>query len=268
MVDIQAYLNTIYFIIAEISSLDTISSISSSSSDPLLHEQLDLLLTSYPYLHELIQSPPTPSSLSSDEPTPDAAPGAVSPEVFAHLLIYEYKFFKFLCNFNLEAKEYSKALLYFHQLYDLWVNTILPQPHYLSIVLSIEETNMNPLYNPYREMQEDLDYHAFYSCNISYYDHLQYHHQQVQVQPQQSQQQGRGDGFDDVVFDEIVPINEIEQKLLQEIYERFPKNLTARIQSGREAIELSIHFFDLVVLPLSSAPHRLTGNPSLDLAIS
>ena len=240
MVDIQAYLNTIYFIIAEISSLDTLSS--STSSTDLLHEQLDLLLTSYPYLNELVRSPP--SALSSDA----IATGAN--EVFAHLLIYKYKFFKFLSNFNLESKEYSKVILYFYELYDLWVTTILPQPRYLSIVLSIEETNMNPLYNPYHEMQDDLDYHGYYSCNISYYDHVRYHHQQ-----------GVEDSFDDISFPQIVPINEIEEELLKDIYEKFPKNLSERIQSGRKAIELSIQFFDLVsVFP--PPDFSLTGDPS------
>jgi hypothetical protein len=247
MVDIQAFLNTIYFIIAEISTLDTLpasSSSASSSSDLLLHEQLDLLLSSYPYLSELLQSSQQDSSAFSVSPSGETSAAAIDAEVFPHLLIYEHKFFKFLCNFNLEAKQYSKVLLYFNKLYDLWTKTILPKPSYLSIVLSIEETNMNPLYNPYKDMQEDLDYHGYYSCNISYYDHLQ--HQQHSLQRQTQGQQQEESGFDDVLFNEIVPINAIEKQLLREIYEKFPINLSERIRSGREAIELSIAFFDLV----------------------
>lgn len=274
MPDIQAYLNTIYFIITEISTFDTFPI---SSLSDLINDQLQLLFSIYPYLLELLHD-------TIDTPS------------YPYILIYQYKFYKYLINYNLQFLQeqqqqyYSKIFLYFYQLKLLWdeitststntsTSTSGNNTNYLTIVLSIEETNMNPLYNPYQEMVYDLDYYGYYSCNISYYDHLQYWYNHIHTSSSSS---STNDiiPFDDILFEQIIPVNEIEKNLLQEIYQKFPKNLPERIQDGLQSIEKSLSYYDMVILlslhsfmiPLSSfspLPPSLLSTPlcSPDLVI-
>jgi hypothetical protein len=243
LVDIQAYLNTIYFIIAEISSFDSPSSQSTSN----VLAQLRLLLSSHPYLTELLQT------ARADQPQSTTV---------AHLLIYEYKFYKYLCNYHQQlqhlrlspahtasASAFSSQLyLYLHRLYLLWTSLInSKQGNDLQIVLSIEETNMNPLYDPYREMIEDLDAYGLYSCQLGYYDHVQY---EQQSGGQAERDTLHGTLFDDIKFHEIVPLDGVEEGLLRESYQSLPSSLMERVRNGQKAAELAIHFYDLVTDPL------------------
>jgi hypothetical protein len=114
---------------------------------------------------------------------------------------------------------------------------------------------MNPLYDPYKEMLDDLDPYALSACQLRYFDHLQDERQEQQQQTVAAEVSTfERVEFDDIKFDELIPLDKVEEDLLQEIYQKFPRKLLERVQSGQRAAELAIHFYDLVTLPESSSP--------------
>ena len=203
-------LNTIYFIIVEISSLYNVPPRS------VIYDQIEVLLSVYPYFSELL--------------------GFVqnSPK-FTSFYLFEYKYYKYFVNLYYDLNEYSKIYVYLFQVMEVWWKISENNP---IEILSIEVTNMSPLYDPYSEIQQDLDQFGLYCCNISYQDYLP------------SQQ------FDDVT--EIIIennqtnifitnyFNENEKLIINNILKKFPNNLLDRIQNGSRAIQQSISLYETV----------------------
>lgn len=106
---------------------------------------------------------------------------------------------------------------------------------------------MSPVYDPYSEIQQDLDQFGLYSCNISYQDYLP-----SQFNNFNYNSENNDPGSIDTIIVESNQtniyitnyVNEYEKIIIQKILRRFPNNLIYRIQNGSKAIQLSIQLYN------------------------
>ncbi len=126
-----------------------------------------------------------------------------------------------------------KILLYHYQSLSIF-SLMMRYNHRL--LLLVDETNMNPLYDPYQEIQQDLDIYSEIICREASYE----------IQIEKETEIDRNMTELEISLEETEPINEIEKIIIQKIVQAFPKNATARVRSAIEAIELSMSFYNEV----------------------